>query len=154
MEGFRQWAFDLCGTTVICGIVACLLPEKSPVKTLIVLYLLCAMLVPLKNVANFSIDFSIEKQEEISSRLMEKNEQLAYSIAEDHILKLTQETLEENNFPAEQLQITLDAEDDRPIIYLKLDLPETMHQKEWELRNLLRSICGIEKVEINWQEVT
>ena len=110
MEAIRQWALGLCGAAAICGIASCLLPKKSAAKTVLALLMLCAMVSPLTNGEDLSVDFPFMEQEEITEELLEENQLLAYSIAEDHILKLTRETLEHNNFPAEELQINLKEE--------------------------------------------
>ena len=152
MEAIRQWAMGLCGAAAICGIASCLLPKKSAAKTVLALLMLCVMVLPLTNGADLSVDFPFMEQEEITEELLEENQLLAYSIAEDHILKLTRETLKQNGFPVEKLAVKLKEAEGQIRISVKLNLPESAQSRENELRNLLRNSCGVEEVEINWQE--
>ena len=152
MEAIRQWALGLCGAAAICGLAGFVLPKKSAAKTVLALLMLCAMVSPLTNGTDLSVDFPFMEQEEITEELLEENQLLAYSIAEDHILKLTRETLEHNNFPAEELQINLKEEESQLVIQLRVSLPVSEQFREQELRNLLRNTCGIMDIEINWQE--
>ena len=152
MEAIRQWAMGLCGAAAICGLASCLLPKKSAAKTVLALLMLCAMVSPLTNGADFSSQLPLEQQEEISAELQEKNNLLAYSIAEDHILKLTRETLKQNGYPVGELEVQLKEMEDQIRISVKLNLPESAQGRENELRNLLRNGCGVEEAEINWLE--
>ena len=152
MEAIRQWAMGLCGAAAICGLAGCVLPKKSAAKTVLALLMLCAMVSPLTNGSDFSAHLPLEQQEEISAELQEKNNLLAYSIAEDHILKLTRETLKQNGYPVGELEVQLKEMEDQIRISVKLNLPESAQSRENELRNLLRNSCGVEEAEINWQE--
>lgn len=152
MLAIRQWALGLCGAAAICGLVSCLLPKKSAAKTVLALLMLCAMVSPLTNGADLSVDFPFMEQEEITEELLEENQLLAYSIAEDHIMKLTRETLKQNGFPVGELEVQLKEMEDQIRISVKLNLPESAQSRENELRNLLRNSCGVEEAEINWQE--
>lgn len=152
MEAIRQWAMGLCEAAVVCGLANCLLPKKSASKTVLALLMLCAMVSPLTNGADFSAHLPLEQQEEISAELQEKNDLLAYSIAEDHILKLTRETLKQNGYPVGELEVQLKEMEDQIRISVKLSLPESAQSRENELRNLLKNSCGVEEAEINWQE--
>lgn len=152
MEAIRQWALGLCGAAAICGLAGCVLPKKSAAKTVLALLMLCAMVSPLTNGSDLSVDFPFMEQEEITEELLEENQLLAYSIAEDHILKLTRETLKQNGFPVGELEVQLKEMEDQIRISVKLNLPESAQGREKELRNLLRNSCGVEEAEINWQE--
>ena len=153
MNELHSWALSLCGAAVICGILGCVMPEKLGGKTVLSLFFLCILAAPLNHgMGDLNINFPDQEEAELSAELETESNQLAYSIAEDHILELIRETLFEENFPTDSIRLNIEDEEENVDLELKLVLPASMKNRENELCQLMQNSFGIKNMEIIWQE--
>ncbi len=152
MENMRNWAMMLCVGIVLCGTLSYLLPEGSSGKsarTLISLFFLCLLLEPLGALRELKLDWpELQPESAYKEELSISSEELAYSLAEGHILELIQETLQQQGFPTAELTLSFEQEQ----ILLSLTLPCSCQNREEELRQLLKNHCGVSVKAIDWQE--
>lgn len=155
MDAIRNWAVLACTSAVICGILSYLLPSKGSGKagqTLISVFFLCSLVAPLSDsVRQIRLDFPQlqQEQQEWGAELQESSDQLAYSIAENHILELIEGALAEKQIQPLDIQLELDQSDSSVQLMLYLS-PEDKNREE-EIRSFIQS-CGIQRVEFQWQE--
>lgn len=151
METLQNWTWFICGGAVLCGLFDLLLPignSKKSAKLVLSLLFLSTMLTPLKQ--NITMEFpqlSLREEEHLEV-LQQRQKQLAYSLAEDHILELTQTALEDAEIHAETILLSLSENS----LSIELTLPLSLRDREGEVRHLIRQSCGAEEIIIHWQE--
>lgn len=158
MNQLKDWALLLCAAAVACGLLGILLPRSTSGKAgkmAISFFFLCCLLSPLRTgLGNLSLDLSFleETEEQLAEELEQEARQLAYSMAQNHILELIQTRLEQQEIIP--LALSVDAQETETGILLtaRLTLPAKDKDREGEIRILLLQDCGIEKAEFFWQE--
>ncbi len=152
MESIQNWATMVCTGTVICGLFAKLLPENScgkASKTLLSLFFVCLLLEPLGTLQDFELKLPelYEETQFYTEDIISTSDELAYSLAETHILELIQDELGKEGFTAENLRLRFEEDE----VFLTLSLPISYAEREGEMRQLLKVKCGVTVENIDWQ---
>ena len=158
MHLWKDWALIVCYSTVAAGIVSMLLPKGKNGTTgrvAVSMFILCTLIKPLQTIQN---DFTHQlKESDISTQkwyeeLQEDSDDLAYSLAESHILKLIQTHFETLEIPTIQLDVEFLMEDDEPELSIEILLSDEHRQQESMLRDLLIQNYSATTVHFIWQE--
>ena len=158
MTGLKNWALLLCTAAVACGLLGILLPQSTSGKAgkmAVSFFFLCCLLSPLRSgLGNLSLDLSFleETEEQWTEELEQESQQLAYSIAQSHILELIQTRLEQREIIPLTLSVDTQETETGILLTARLILPAEDKDREGEIRTLLLRDCGVEKVEFSWQE--
>ena len=124
-------------------------------KVAVSLFIVCTLIKPLQAIQN---DFSLQwKDTDLStqkwqSELQKDSNDLAYSLAANHILKLIQTQLESLEISPTHLEIDFATTDDEPVLSIKIWLTEEHRHQESKLRKLLIEDYGATTVHFIWQE--
>ncbi len=151
MDEIRSWALMVCTAAILCGLLGQLLPEGSigrAARSLLSLFFLSLLLEPLGTLKELELRFPALEEQPYSQQLSQSSDELAYSLAEGHILELIREKLAEEEIPASALELDFWEE----AIFLDLSLPLPQKEREGELRQLLQRELGITLRNIRWQE--
>lgn len=151
MDAVREWAWMLCGAAVFCGGCSFLFPAgngKQLGKFVAALVFLSCILLPLRDTLTLEFPQLQEEQREQSQELQLRQDELAYSIAESHILKLIQTALEQENLPVETISVAFSEE----TLRVELCLSSAYKDREKELERIVGQSCGVQDITIKWQE--
>lgn len=153
MELIQNWAKQLCLGALACGIVGLLLPNRMERvgRAAIALFLLGLCLSPWRQgkVALSDFEFSAQN-DELSQQLLEQQEDLAYSLAADHILGSIQTSLSPLSLKAEELRFG-QGSDGELELFLTVSGGEEQQDKEAALRRELQKTWGIKEVVFLWR---
>lgn len=153
MEEIKEWMWMLCVSAVFCGIVSSLLPQGvsgRAGKAAVALFFLCCLVRPLGQSfvnAEQMLPEMQTTQEELSQQLQEQTEELAYSMAENHIHELILTALEQQGI---QALVHVQLEEDH--VRVQLELSDAYRSREEEIQRLLQQSWGIKVDQFIWQE--
>ena len=149
MLDIKQWSVVLCICAVICAIIEIMAPGGNMdkiLKTVLSGFVLCALIVPLKNI-DLSFDFSVPytqdfpEQEETQQLLQEQT----LTLAEHKIKLLAQAELDKIDVTPENIKIFTDNSDisSISIITIEVTVKENYSNKTDMIKSGLEQALGL-----------
>lgn len=149
MADIRQWSAVLCICAVICAIIEIMAPGGNMdkiLKTVLSGFVLCALIVPLKNI-DLSLDFSIQYDRELP--VQEETQQLlqeqTITLAQHKIKLLVQAELDKINVVPENIEIFTDNSDisSISIITIEVTVKENYSNKAEMIKSCIEQALGL-----------
>ncbi len=132
METVKLWVMSICISAIVGAVVLTLCPngamEKS-VKTVVSIFLISSMLLPLINNEKTNLNFDISESEEIGNGEIDDTVASAF---EENLKNEIQNTLEKNNIKVTKIEVSANI-DNNEITVNKIEI--TVDEKDVEKAN-------------------
>ena len=143
MKEIQQWSALICLTSIICIIIELILPPGKMEKTMqmvLGLFMLCAVISPIKNIFKLKFDFAYSKQNIINEKLDFLNgiNSQIESIAQDNIRNIVVENLKDIKIHPKKVEIFMDTNQDNCISIIKCKI--FLKKEDLELANKAKSM--------------
>lgn len=127
MSAFKSWSMTICIVSVVCTVIEILFPKgkmEKIFKVVLGVFLLCSLLIPLKNVLK-NINFNAKKHENFikdSSKLKSTIDDQAQNAAQKNLKGTIQKILEQKSIKPEKINVIMDTNQESCISIRKIEV--------------------------------
>lgn len=127
MSAIKAWSMTICLISVVCTIIEVLFPSgkmEKIFKVVLGIFLLCALLVPLKNIFK-NINFDAKKPEisvKDGGKLKSTTDEQTKMTAKKNLERSIKNLLEEKSIKPEKINIIMDTNSESSISIKKIEI--------------------------------